>query len=103
MLELEFALGVRYGCEGDEPFALTYSVRLDKRRNSHSVECASATVATVDVSSDHSPSPQDFRAEREVLLQEIKRVLDGFVAKRRIGRLGPQNFDDLVHVCLAVV
>jgi hypothetical protein len=102
LLELEFAFGERYGCEGDEPFALTYSVRLDKRRNSYNVQCASTTVATVDVADDQSPSPQDFEAEREVLLQEIKRVLDGFVAERKIDRLGPQDFDDLVHVSFAV-
>jgi hypothetical protein len=30
--------------------------------------------------------------ERVVLLQKVKRVLDGFVAAHRIGRLGPQYF-----------
>ena len=96
VLELEFDFGERYGYEGDEPFTLTYTIRLDKQRNSHTVECASA------VSGDQSRGPQISGDEQEVLLLAIKSVLDGFVAEQMIGRLGPRDFDDLVDVCFAV-
>jgi hypothetical protein len=96
VLELEFDFGERYGYEGDEPFTLTYIIRLDKQRSSHTVERASA------VSGDQSRGPQISGDEQEVLLLAIKSVLDGFVAEHKIGRLGPRDFDDLVDVCFAV-
>ena len=96
MIELEFDFGERYDYEGDEPFTLTYTVQLDKQHNRYTVECASA------VSGDQSRSPQNSGDEREVLLQEIKSILDGLAAERKIGRLGPRDFDDLVDVCFAV-
>ena len=96
IIELELDFGERYGYEGDVPFTLTYTIRLDKQRNSHTVECASA------VSGDQSRGPQISGDEQEVLLLAIKSVLDGFVAEQMIGRLGPRDFDDLVDVCFAV-
>ena len=96
MIELEFDFGERYGYEGDETFTLTYTVQLDKQHNRYTVECASV------VSGDQSRSPQTSGDERGALLQEIKSVLDGFVAEHKIGRLGPRDFDDLVDVCFAV-
>jgi len=90
------------GQEDDEPFSLDFGVRLYKRQPHYHVACDDGEIEHGDQALAFSTDDSTKSHMSKLILRELKRVLDRFVAEDKIGRLNPQDFDELVNVCFAV-